>query len=353
MLDHLLTPTCLGALWCRTRVVMSPCTRCRSPGFVPTEEVARYYARRAADGVGLLITEGTAISQRANGYPNVPGIFDPEQEDGWRRVCQAVHEVGGLIACQLWHVGSFSHPLLTGGSAPEGPSGISPPGMMKQIRSADGARIPYGEAEPMSEARIHEVVEEFGRAAERARRANFDAVEIHGAHGYLVDQFINPYWNRRQDAWGPSAGFRFVCDVVARVLSVWGPGRTILRISPAKAVGGPVWPEPGRMLAELLDALDHVGLRILDLSTEAYDEPLIPRDGQTITAHEFVRDRWPGEVIGVGALTPRRADEAIARGEIDAAAFGRSLIANPDFVTRVREHTELRAYHPSQLLQLD
>lgn len=363
-LPHLLGPTRLGDLELRTRVVMAPCTRCFCPGFLPTAEVAAYYARRAADGVGLLISEGTVVCERGNGYNGAPGIWTAGQVAAWRPVTRAVHEAGGLIACQLWHVGAVAHPLTTGGVPPESPSGLHPDGFVSRLRDEADQPIPFGPSEAMSEARIREVVALFAAAAGRALEAGFDAVEIHGAHSYLIDQFINLKWNRREDDWGGEQRCRFAGEVTRAVLAECGPGRTLLRFSPGWGTPGSGWQRPAETLPLLLRTLGEAGLRLLHASHGDYDATFLPPEalpdghalrqaGRPLPLHAATRALWPGQLVGVGGLTPERAEDALAAGEIDAAAFGRSLIANPDFVSRVRRGEALRPYDPAGLTRLE
>lgn len=362
LFPHLFSPVALGELPLRNRIVMAPCTRCFSPGFLPTAAVAAYYGRRAADGVGLLISEGTVICERGNGYNGAPGIWNPEQVAAWRPVTRAVHEAGGLIVCQLWHVGAVAHPLTTGGVLPESPSGLHPAGNVSRLRDDQDQPIPFGPSEAMDEARIRTVVALFAAGAGRALEAGFDGVEIHGAHGYLIDQFINLKWNRRTDDWGGENRCRFAAEVTRAVLAECGAGRTLLRFSPGWGTPGSGWQQPAETLPLLLDTLWDAGLRILHASHGEYDQPSLPAEllpaelrpaGGLLPLHQATRALWKGQLVGVGILTPARAEAALARGEVDATAFGRALLANPDFVSRVRGGQELRVYGPDCLTKLD
>jgi N-ethylmaleimide reductase len=358
----LLSPVMVGDIDCRTRIAMAPCTRCQCPGYLPTPAVARYYGRRAADGVGLLISEGTVICERGNGYPGAPGIWNREQVAAWKPVTQAVHEAGGRIACQLWHVGAVAHPLSTGGALPESPSGLSPTGRIARLRGADGGEVQYGPSESLGETRIRELIGLYAQAAALALEAGFDGVEIHGAHGYLIDQFINLRWNRREDDWGGAQRCRFAAEVTRAVIAETGAGRTIFRFSPGMSVSGNGWQRPEETLPLLLDELRAAGLRWLHASNLDYDEAVIPAaalppalrpvDGTPLPLARATRTLWPEGLIGVGSLSPARAEAAVASGEIDLAAFGRALIANPDFVTRLREGRPLEAYDPGRLSEL-
>jgi len=359
----LLSPVRVGDIECRTRIAMAPCTRCFCPGALPTEAVARYYARRAEDGVGLLVSEGTVVCERGNGYPGAPGIWNREQLAAWRPVTAAVHAAGGRIVCQLWHVGAVAHPLTTGGAAAESPSGLAPAGRVSRLRGDDGAPVEYEPGEAMTEARIREVIALFAAGAGRALEAGFDGVEIHGAHGYLVDQFTNLRWNRRADGWGGERRCRFAGEVARAVLAEAGPGRTLFRFSPKMSVAGAAWERPAETFRLLLDELRAAGLRWLHASNLDYDEPVLPVAAlpaerrpagvEALSVAAATRASWDGGLVGVGSLTPARAERALATGEIDVAAFGRALIANPDFVTRVRRGLEPRPYDPAMLAELE
>lgn len=354
-LNHLLSPHQFGELPLRNRIAMAPCTRCKSPGYLPTSDVAAYYARRARDGVGMLISEGTVIAERANGYPGAPGIWNAEQVNAWQPVTRAVHDEGGIIVCQLWHVGAVAHPLTTGGSLPESPSGLSPEGRIARLRNEDGSDVHYGPSEAVSGERILELIELYAAGAGRAMEAGFDGVEIHGAHGYLIDQFINLRWNKREDDWGGDQRCRFAGEVTRAVLAECGAGRTLLRFSPMMSVAGNGWMRPTETLPLLLETLWHAGLRLLHASNMTYDEAIISSadSGEPLPLHKATRDLWRGELVGVGSLSPERASRAIADGEIDVAAFGRALIANPDFVSRLKMGLDLRPYDPKLLATLD
>lgn len=352
----------LGDLQLRNRMVMAPCTRCFCPGFLPTPEVAAYYERRAASGVGLLISEGTVVCERGSGYPDVPGMFTEDHVRAWKPVTRAVHDAGGLMACQLWHVGAVGHPATTGGLPPESPSGLSPEGPVRRLRSVSGEALHYGSSEAMSTARIRELVELFAAGAGRALEAGFDAVEIHGAHGYLIDQFINLNWNTRQDEWGGDARCRMAEEVARAVLAEAGPGRVIFRFSPATGASGKVWQRPEETLPLLLSTLWNAGLRILHASHGSFDAPCVPAalapawqasaEG-AVPLYAATRAHWKGWIVGVGSFTPERAEQALAAGEVDACAFGRLLIANADLPTRMRMGLAFRPYEASMLERLD
>ncbi len=356
-MTDLFDPVVLGSIECRNRIAMAPCTRCMSPDFLPTANVVEYYRRRAADGVGLLISEGTVITPRGSGYLDVPGIFDPSQAKAWKRVTNAVHDEGGRMICQIWHVGNVAHRRTTGGLTPESPSGIAPEGHVSRIVNDDGQPVPFEAGEAMTEARIHEVIDLFRSAAGRAMEAGFDGVEIHGAHGYLIDQFTNLAFNHRTDEWGGIHRTRFAREVTHSVIGEIGSDRTVFRFSPLMSVANQPWLEAESTFELLLTDLWEAGLRILHASNLDYDQPIL-RSGPEIAdpdlpLHRACRQHWSGQLIGVGSLDPSRAARAIEDHEVDVVAFGRSLIANPDFCHRLRSGLPLRDYDPQMLATLD
>jgi len=355
-MPQLFDPIVLGDIDCRNRIAMAPCTRCMSPNFTPTAQVAAYYERRAADGVGLIISEGTVISERGSGYIGAPGIFDASQVSAWREVTSAVQNAGGRMLCQIWHVGAVAHPRTTGGVLPEGPSGVSPEGKVSRLTDDEGRPIAFGPSEAMTLERVREVIDEYRRAAAASLEAGFDGVEIHGAHGYLIDQFTNSHFNRRDDEFGGPRRARFAAEVTRAVIEEVGAGRVTFRFSPRMSVARTPWPQPETTFGLLLDALEDAGLLILHASNMDYDELVLRSEVELAEAdlplHTATRRRWKGPIIGVGSLTPERAESAIQEGEIDMAAFGRAIIANPDFCQRVGAGQELLNYEPSMLLEL-
>jgi 2,4-dienoyl-CoA reductase-like NADH-dependent reductase (Old Yellow Enzyme family) len=351
----LFTPFEGGGLRLRNRVVMAPMTRRMAPDDrVPNEEIAAYYARRAAGGVGLILTEGVHIDDaHAPDTPNVPGLFTPAQGEGWARVVRRVHEAGGAIAAQLWHTGRHA-------MDPIGPSPIP-------ARSRDGSMkaIPR----EMNERDMLAVRDAFVATAERAMGAGFDAVEIHGAHGYLLDSFVAPDANHRRDAFGGSLAnrMRFPLEVVRAVREALGPDAPILyrfsqwKVDDAAAIS---FPDPDA-LAQCLGGLRDAGVSILHASTQDATAPAF--DGSPRTLSGWTRSISGLPTVAVGAVTLRGGlDEAevvdpapaaalVADGEADLVAVGRALIPNPDWCEKVRDGRwrELRPYDRSVLGSLD
>ncbi len=337
----LFEPIQLGAWNLKTRTAMAPMTRCfadEQTGVVG-EDVAEYYRRRAADGIGLIISEGIVISPRGKGNPGVPGLYTQEQIDAWKKVTDAVHREGGTIIAQIWHVGRLSHRELAGNLLPQAPSAIAAEGMIARFRQ------PYDTPEAMTTEDIQEVIGQFAQAAKNAIAAGFDGVEIHGAHGYLIDQFTYDAANQRTDRYGGDLAGRltFMKEVLQAVIDAIGADRTVIRFSAFK-VDNPtyMWDDPEAALRTFTDMFKEAGAKIIHPSTMDFTQVLA--DGQNM--HQLVRKHWDGAIIGVGNLDPDTAEKALEEGYIDVAAFGRPLISNPDFLHRVAEGEELVVYDP-------
>lgn len=322
----------LGAV--KNRIVMSAMTR----GFADqdhcaTEAMSAYYARRAVDGVALILTEGTIVHPSGDGYNNVPYIHDEQQVQSWKRVVEGVHAAGSKIFCQLWHCGRISHPDYLGGHAPVSSTNRPASGIHKENGK------PFGVPRALEEWEMEEVYRMFVDAARNADRAGFDGVELHLAHGYLADQFFDARVNDRTDRYGGSVEnrCRFGLELTERVLGVLGAERVMIRISPSRVMGGAYdWPNLDDMLAYLVPALDRIGLRLLDISCA--NAEYAATSGRVI---RMVRPYWPHYIAGGASLTKEQAEREIAEGWLDMVTYGRYILANPDFVARMREGREL------------
>ena len=322
-----------GFIPLRNRTVMSAMSR----GFADdrnraTEAMRDYYQRRAAGGAGLILTEGTIIHPSGDGWNNAPHIANNEQAKSWKPVVDAVHKVGGAIACQLWHCGRISHSDYTG----------SPP-VSSTNRAAEGLNRqnakPYGEPRALSVDEMPEVYDYFVAAAQRAIAAGFDAVELHLGHGYLADQFLDARVNDRSDAYGGSVEnrCRFALELTEKIMQALPAERVIARISPSRFMGGLYeWDQLDAMIAHFIPALQEVGLKALDVScaNSNYFETSGP-------AIRKIRPLWNGVIIGGASLTPQQAEEELACGMVDMVTWGRAFIANPDFVARVKNGEEI------------
>ncbi len=336
-LDALLSPVSMGDLRLPNRVLMAPLTRSRSrqPGDVPQEVNARYYAQRAS--AGLLIAEATQISPQGKGYAFTPGIYSDEHVAGWRGVTRAVHARGGRIVLQLWHVGRVSHTALQpGGVAPVAPSAIRGPG--KTYTSAESGMVELSEPRALRTEEIPQIVADYRRAAERAKEAGFDGVEIHGANGYLIDQFTRDGTNHRTDAYGGSVEnrTRFGVEVAQAVVGVWGAGRVGYRVSPLGAFNGMSDRDPAATFGRLAERLGALGLAYLH-AVEAMTPADRTAEAEAVfsTVREKFRRAGGQAYIGNGALTPEEAARRVEHGQADAIAFGKLFISNPDLPTRI------------------
>jgi len=343
--DNLLSPARIGSLRLPNRIVMAPMTRSMAgEGLVPTAKSARYYARRA--DAGLIVTEATIIRPDGQGYPDTPGIFTDAQIEGWRDVTRAVHEEGGRIFLQIWHVGRVSHPHFLGGELPVAPSAVPLEGRVPRTE------LSYGEPRALGAEEVEDLIDDFAAATRRAREAGFDGVEIHGANGYLIDQFLHHHTNRRDDAWGGTAErmIRFPLAVVDAVVRAWEPGRVGLRLSPGAYFNMEGDEGDGAVFERLLGELNGRGL--------AYVHTGIFDDAQTFAelggkrASEFLRDHYDGALVGCGSYSPVSGDEAVLLGKFDLLALGRPFIANPDLVAKLRDGSDLMAYDAEMLESL-
>ena len=327
------------------RIVMAPLTRCfAAPGLVPTAQMAAYYARRAS--VGLIISEATIIRPDGQGYPNTPGIYSDEQLAGWRLVTDAVHQAGGKIFAQLWHVGRVSHSVFHG-MQPVAPSAIGLQGTLPRMRE-----LSYPEPRALTTDEVTQLVTDYAQAADNAIAAGFDGVEIHGANGYLIDQFLHPASNQRHDQYGGSVEnyCRFALEVVDAVTACIGGKRTALRLSPGAYVHMDSSPLDRAIFDHLLDALNQRELAFIHLGI--FDDNLTfdYLDGR---ASDYLRRHYRGNLVTVGGYTPELSREALRTKRSDLIAIGRPLIANPDYVQRVLDGKELRPYGEEMLSSLD
>lgn len=327
----------LGGKTLANRIFMAPMTRGRADaGSVPGELMIEYYAARA--GAGLIITEATAISPQGYGWNNTPGIWNDEQVKGWKRVTDAVHEKGGKIFLQLWHMGRVSHPDFLNGELPVGPSAIAAQG---KTHTPLGEK-PYVTPRALARDEIPAIVADYGAAARRAIAAGFDGVEIHGANGYLIDQFIRDGSNRRTDEYGGSTDnrLRFLIEVTKAVAAAVGSDRVGVRLSPTGGYNDMQDSDPKATFTRAAALLDPLGLAYLHTM-----EPLaghsMASPGERVTPH--MRAVYRGVIVTNGGYDAALANKALAAGEADAIAFGVPFIANPDLVERFRNAADLNA----------
>jgi N-ethylmaleimide reductase len=336
----LFSPFQLGPYELRNRLVMAPMTRNRAgDGNVPTEATAQYYAQRAT--AGLIVTEGSQVAPTGQGYPLTPGIHSDEQVAGWRKVTQAVHERGGRIFLQLWHVGRVSHPLTQpGGVLPVAPSAIGFEGEMVTVEGMKPVVVPRA----LETDEIPGIVAQFAEGAQRAYDAGFDGVELHGANGYLIDQFLRDGTNHRTDQYGGTVPnrVRFLEEVTAAVVDVWGGDRVGVRISPTGAYNGMSDSDPEATFGYAAWALNRFGLAYLHIT-----EPIAPGASPNVPFSEggrispALRAIFRGAFIANGGYGAEAGHVAVARGEADLVAYGTAFLANPDLPRRFREGAPL------------
>ncbi|WCR08330.1 alkene reductase [Paracoccus fistulariae] len=332
-MPDLFDPLQLGAVTLKNRIVMAPLTRSRSGADrVPNDLMATYYRQRA--GAGLIISEATSVMPMGVGYADTPGIWSDAQVEGWKKVTKAVHDAGGTIFLQLWHVGRISAPLFLNGRTPVAPSAIRPDGHVSLVRPKQEYVTPYA----LTIDEIQEVVEAYRTGAENARKAGFDGVEIHGANGYLIDQFLQDSTNRREDEYGGTIAnrTRFLNQIADAVVGVWGADRVGLHLSPRADAHDMGDSDPQALFTQIARDMAERGIAFLCLREYVAEDSLLPQ----------IRDAFGGPVIANEGMTPELAKKLIAEGRADAVAFGRDFIATPDLVSRIRDGLPLNAHEP-------
>ena len=320
--DKLFTPLTIGDLTLKNRIIMAPLTRSRAanPGRVPNDLMATYYTQRAS--AGMILTEATSVDPMGVGYADTPGIWSAEQVAGWRKITDAVHAKGGLILLQLWHVGRISHPLFLNGALPVAPSAIQPAGHVSLVRPITDYPTPRA----LTLDEIKDVIAAYKRGAENAKKAGFDGVEIHGANGYLLDQFLQDSTNKRDDAYGGSIEnrARLMLDVTDAVLSVWDKGRVGMHLAPrmdAHDMGDSTRLETFTYVAQ---ELGKRGIAFICTREHVADDSISPA----------LKKAFGGVLIANEGFSQASAEEQLAKGSADAVAFGRLFIANPDLPAR-------------------
>ena len=345
-LDTLFEPAKFGAFELRNRIIMAPLTRGRSTlDGVPLPLKRDYYSQRA--DAGLIISEATGISRVGLGWPTAPGLWSEEQVEAWKPVTGGVHEAGGLIVAQLWHMGRLSHEAITG-EQPVSASAIQAPG---EARTPAG-KMDYPVPRALSIAEIAATVEDYRKAAANAMRAGFDGVQVHGANGYLIDQFLKSNTNRREDEYGGSIEnrVRFLKEVMEAVAGEVGADRTSLRLSPNGMVQGSHEPRPERVFGEAARMLSEMGLAFLEMREPRPEGDFAPSDDPPMSP--LIRVLFKGNLVLNGEYSPEEGAGTVASGKADAIAFGRPFISNPDLVDRVRngwplEQSDMKTWYSS------
>ena len=338
MHEKLFAPLSLGAIEASNRILMAPLTRGRStqPGSVPNEMMATYYRQRA--GAGLIISEATGISVEGLGWPAAPGIWSEEQVEGWKPVTEAVHEEGGKIVLQLWHMGRLVHPDFLGGDAPVSASATKAPG---HAHTFEG-RKDYEQARALSVDEIARVVADYRHAAQNAKKAGFDGVQLHGANGYLVDQFLRDSTNMRDDDYGgsPENRARFLREVLTALVDVWGADRVGVRLSPNGETQGCDDSDPPATFGAAAKVCEDLGLAFVELREPGPDGTFgateVPKQSP------LIRQIYSGPLVLNSDYTPEQAVADIEAGRCDAVSWGRDFISNPDLPERFRVGASLQ-----------
>jgi len=336
--NKLFEPVKVGAIELKNRIVMSPMTRCRAIGNVPNDLMAEYYRQRS--GAGLIVTEGTSPSPNGLGYARIPGIFSKEQVEGWKKVTSAVHQAGGKIFVQLMHTGRISHPLnLPEGAEVLAPSAVKPAGQMwtdaQQMQD-------FPTPKAMTAEELESTKAEFIAAAKNAVEAGFDGIELHGANGYLLEQFLSPVSNVRTDEYGGSIEnrARFVLEVVKGAADAIGKERVGIRLSPyGVASDMPHYPEIDAEYKYLAEELNKIGIAYIHIvDHSAIGAPAVP-----VEIKQAIRNAFKNTVILAGGFNAETAEAAIQSGLGDLAAIGRPFINNPDLVYRYQNNKPVSA----------
>lgn len=337
----------LSGLQLNNRIVMAPMTRSRAADTVPNDETALYYAQRS--GAGLIVTEGSQVSRQGVGYLFTPGIHTEEQAAGWRKVTHAVHEQGGKIFSQLWHVGRISHTSLhENGVPPVGPTSKTAENTTSFAYDENGnpGAVQASSPRPLLTSEVKSTIQDFANAAAKAVDAGFDGVEVHGANGYLIEQFINAGINDRNDQYGGTIGgrLRFALKVVDAVVAQVGPGRVGLRISPFnRTFDMPAFESEEETWIALAHKLSKRNLAYVHISNR---DTLTPNEEGNAFLRRF-REAYAGTLILAGLYTKEAAQRDVREGLADLVAFGRPFISNPDLVERLKNDWPLTTPDPS------
>ncbi|HEX4738310.1 MAG TPA: alkene reductase [Allosphingosinicella sp.] len=335
-MPSLFDPIQLGAILCPNRIIMAPMTRGRATReHVPTGLMVDYYRQRAS--AGLIITEATGISRQGLGWPCAPGIWTQAQMEGWKPVVEAVHEAGGRIFCQLWHMGRVVHPSFLGGEPPVSASATTAP---YKAHTYEG-RQPYAEARPLRLDEIPGLLADYGRAAAFAIAAGFDGVQLHAANGYLIDQFLRDGTNKRDDDYGGPVEnrIRLLVEAIRAIADMVGPERTAVRLSPNSETQGCQDSDPETLFTAAAAALAEIGLAFLELREPGPEGTFGKSDVPPVSP--AIRKVFPQPLVLNSDFTLETAEAALAGERADAISFGRPFIANPDLPARLLSGAEL------------
>jgi N-ethylmaleimide reductase len=336
----LFDPITLGAIQAPNRIMMAPLTRGRATrAHVPTPLMGEYYSERAS--AGLIIAEATGISQQGLGWPSAPGIWSEEQVKAWKPIVQAVHDAGGRIVSQLWHMGRIVHPDYLGGAAPVSASATTAPG---KAYTYDGPK-PYVECRALTLPEIKSILSDYKLAAENAMEAGFDGVQLHAANGYLIDQFLRDGTNHRTDSYGGSVEnrIRLMIEAAEILVQVAGADRTGVRFSPNDDPQGCGDSDSETLFTKAAEALNGLGIAFLEMRASRPESNFIPATRQLVPA---IRRAFHGPLIINSDYVLDDAAQALSAGEADAIAFGRPFLANPDLPARFAKRAPLNPPDP-------
>ena len=330
----LFDPITIGDLQLPNRIIMAPLTRSRAVGGgrVPNELMAEYYVQRAS--AGLILSEATAVTPQGVGYADTPGIWSDEQVAGWKQVTDAVHQAGGRIFLQLWHVGRISDPSFLNGEAPVAPSAIAAKGNVSLLRPAR----PYPVPRALAASEIPGIVAAYRKGAENAKLAGFDGVEIHGANGYLIDQFLQDSTNKRTDNYGGPVEnrARLMLEVTDAAIEVWGANRVGMHLAPRRDAHDMGDSDPKATFGYVARELGKRGIAFICAREGVGDDSLGP----------YLKQEFGGTYIANEQLTKDSAEQLVKSGKADAVAFGKWFIANPDLPIRLKANAPLNAARP-------
>lgn len=341
--NKLFNPIQIGATELSHRVVMAPLTRMRTvTDSIPNDLMAEYYSQRATEG-GLIIAEATLVSANGQGYYGAPGIYTDAQAEGWKKVVNAVHEKGGKIFLQLWHGGRQSHvDLQPDGGLPLGPSVIP----HDDVVYTPNGWVPATLNREATITDIKAIVDDFRSGAERALAAGFDGVELHGANGYLIDQFLQDGSNQRTDEYGGTIEkrSRLLLEVTEAIVSVFGADCVGVRVGPSGTFGSMHDSDPIALFGYVAEQLNRYGLAYLHIIEPRINGSYEVAEGLEPVASKHLRTIFNGNIISAGGFQPENAEDIIDNGNADLVAFGRYFISNPDLVKRIKDHLPLNAY---------
>jgi N-ethylmaleimide reductase len=333
-MTSLFEPITLGAIEAPNRIMMAPLTRGRAThDHVPTPLMSEYYSQRASPG--LIISEATGISRQGLGWPNAPGLGSEEQRAGWKPIVRAVHDAGGRIFAQLWHMGRLVHPDYLGGDRPVSASATTAPGHAHTYRGAQS----YAESRALEVPEIRQIIDDYGRAAKHAMSAGFDGLQLHAANGYLIDQFLRDGTNRRTDSYGGAVEnrIRLLIEVTQALIGVTGADRTGVRLSPNDDPQGCADSESDTLFKKAVDALNGLQIAFLEMRASRPESTFRPATRQLVPA---IRRAFKGVLILNSDYSLDDASQALCLGEADAIAFGRPFLANPDLPALLRTPIE-------------